>query len=417
MERQLVRKASAFLQESLIPEGRDARLLGGLHFADAVSKGIFLSGSAVYFTMVTGMSAGQVALGVSAAGASGFVASLLLGMVADRLGAARLLFLMLLLQAAGFLLYPLVGGFAFFLVLITSLGFVEYGGGPAFGSIIGSIAEQGDRVRIRAAMRSLFNVGFSLGSAITAVAILGGDTLIRSLPFATSALLLVAALMTLRLPAVGNTIRRPERLFGAIRDLRFMWVVVLSAPLALHGSIILVVLPLWIVTQSEAPAVLVPVLLIANTVLVVLTQVRMSGGADTVEGAADVARRSALWLAGGCVLIAGAAYFGSVTAAALICVAALLLTAAELRQSASAWGLSYGLAPEHSQAEYLGAFNLHVVAQNVVGPVVVVALLGTVGSWGWLLVAMVILGAGLLTPAAVRSAAFRRTTASDRGIN
>ncbi|MFW5420940.1 hypothetical protein J0910_30435 [Nocardiopsis sp. CNT-189] len=218
------------------------------------------------------------------------------------------------------------------------MGFVEYGGGPAFGSVIGSIAEQGDRVRIRAAMRSLFNVGFSPGSAITALAILGGDIPIRALPFATSALLLVAALMTLRLPAVGNAIRRPQRLFGAIRDLRFMRVVALSASAALHGSVILVALPLWIVTRSEAPDVLVPVLLIADTVFVVLAQVRMGGGTDTVEGAAGVARRSSFRLAGGCVLIAGASYLSSITAAVLICAAVLLLIVAEPRQSASAWG-------------------------------------------------------------------------------
>ncbi|MEH1097777.1 MFS transporter [Micromonospora sp. CPCC 205561] len=404
MRHKLARTAVGHLRESLVPEGRDARLLGALHFADAAGKGVFLSGSAIYFTSVTGLSATQVGIGLSAAGASGFVASLLLGVAADRVGARRLLFAMLVAQSVGFALYPLVGGAAAFYALVTAVGFAEYGGGPAFGSIVASLFEPKDRVRVRAVLRSLFNLGFSLGSGVTALAVLLGGPAVRALPLVTCALLAGSAALTLRLPAGGTVAGPSTRWFGAVRDVRFMRVVALSAPLALHASIILVALPLWIVTQTDAPPVLVPILLVSNTVLVVLLQVRASRGAETVLGAASVARRSGLWLAGGCLLAAVAGVLGSVSAALLICVAMLLLTVAELQQAASAWGLAHGLAPESSQAEYLGAFNLHGVAQNVFGPALLVAALGATGPWGWVIVAAVAAVAALLIPGAAAAA-------------
>jgi hypothetical protein len=120
-----------------------------------------------------------------------------------------------------------------------------------------------------------------------------------------------------------------------------------------------------------------------------------------VAGAALVARRAGLWLAAGCLVVALAARLNTVASVILICVAVLLLTLAELQQGASAWGLAHGLAPEHAQAEYFGAFNLYNVAQSVFGPALLVGLVGWAGAWGWVLVAVVGAAAGLLMPSVV----------------
>jgi hypothetical protein len=86
----------------------------------------------------------------------------------------------------------------------------------------------------------------------------------------------------------------------------------------------------------------------------------------------------------------------------------LLLTVAELQQSASGWGLAHGLAPDHAQGEYLGAFNLHIVAQGAIGPGLVSALTISFRSWGWAAVAALAVFASLLiVPAA--DVASRRT--------
>jgi MFS family permease len=389
------------VRESLVPHGRDARTLAALHLADAVGKGVFLSSSAVYFVTVKGFSAVEVGLGFSIAGATGFVASLVLGILADRVGPVRMLAAMLGLQAVGFFLYPAVHGVAAFYVLIAAIGFVEFGGGPAFAAIVGALFPPSQRVGVRAVLRSVFNVGFSVGSVLTGLAILGGPA--RLLPLITGALLAVSALVTLRLPPVPAAPRDAggTRMFSALRDVRFMSVAALSAPLALHAPALLVGLPLWIVTRTSAPPSLVSALLVGNTVIAILFQVRASRGASDVAGAALVARRAGLWLAAGCLVVALAARLNTVASVILICVAVLLLTLAELQQGASAWGLAHGLAPEHAQAEYFGAFNLYNVAQSVFGPALLVGLVGWAGAWGWVLVAVVGAAAGLLMPSVV----------------
>jgi hypothetical protein len=266
--------------------------------------------------------------------------------------------------------------------------------------VIGTLFAPDRRVHVRAVLRSVFNVGFSLGSLLAGLAILGGPA--RLLPFVTGALLAVSAVVTLRLPSIApapSGTRTP--LFTAVRDWRFMTVAGLSAPLALHAPALLVGLPLWIVTRTSAPAELVSALLVANTVIAVLFQVRASRGADTVAGAALVARRAGLWLAAGCLAVAVAARLNTVAAVSVIGGAVLLLTWAELQQGASAWGLAHGLAPEHAQAEYFGAFNLYNVAQSVFGPALLVGVVGFAGAWGWVLVAVV---AGLAMPKAASCA-------------
>jgi hypothetical protein len=392
-----------YVRENLVPDGRDARTLAALHLADAVGKGVFLSSSAVYFVTVKGFSAVEVGLGFSIAGATGFVASLVLGVLADRIGPVRMLASMLGLQALGFFLYPAVHSVAAFYVLIAAIGFVEFGGGPAFAGIVGALFPPSDRVRVRAVLRSVFNIGFSVGSVLTGLAILGGPA--RSLPLITGALLAVSALVTLRLPAIPPAPRGERtRMFSAVRDVRFMSVAALSAPLALHAPALLVGLPLWIVTRTSAPPSLVSALLVGNTVLAILFQVRASRGASDVAGAAVVARRAGFWLAGGCLVVALAAQLNTVTSVVFICVAVILLTLAELQQGASAWGLAHGLAPENAQAEYFGAFNLYNVAQSVFGPALLVGVVGWAGAWGWVLVALVGAAAGLVMPAAAAAA-------------
>ncbi|MBM0276013.1 MFS transporter [Micromonospora tarensis] len=164
-------------------------------------------------------------------------------------------------------------------------------------------------------------------------------------------------------------------------------------------------MPLWALNRTELPHFLIPLLLIVNTAFVILFQVRASRGADTVPGAGRLARRSGYWLAGGCAVLAVTALDDNVVLASVAIVAAvLILSVAEVMQAASGWGLAFGLAPEHAQGEYLGAFDLHVITQNIIGPAALSGLVIAFGFWGWLGIAVAALVASaLILPAAHRS--------------
>jgi MFS family permease len=382
----------ATLFSRVIPPDSLRRSLIAIRLAESIGKGVFISGSVVYFTLHVGLSAAQVGLGLSMAGLSALVSSVLFGIVADRMSRRRLLSFLFLALAVGFGLYTLVDSAAAFFALVVCVGFVEYGTSPTMSALMGTLVPPDERVRLKAMMRTVFNIGFSVGIGVASAAALSPDRLVV-IPLTTAVLMVVAATLVARLPegerkAIPGGLKR----FAAVRDLPFLGVIGVSAVLASHVTIVLVTLPLWALSRTSLPHFAVPLLLIVNTVFVILFQVRASKGAETVAGASQVARRSGYWLAGGCLVVALTALSDDVVLVTVALVAAvLILSTAEIMQSASAWGLGFGLAPEHAQGEYLGAFDLHVITQNIAGPAILSGVVVAFGLWGWLAIAAVVL--------------------------
>ncbi|MFF3216059.1 MFS transporter [Streptomyces sp. NPDC002886] len=390
-----------------------ARTLGALHFVDSLGGGLFMAGSAVYFVVVTGLPAAVVGLGLSLAGFSGFLSSVLLGRVADRMGARQLLTVLLVLLGAVYALYPLVDSAWSFYPVVITVGALEFGCGPAFGALIMDLVPEEQRVTARAALRSLFNVGFSFG-ALSAAGLIGlGGTALELLPLGNGLTFLLAAALVLRLPKseVRPSAGGASGRFRVLRDKPFLAVIGASSLLALHSAVLLVGIPLWIVKNTDLPRGVVPLVLVANTVLVVLCQVAAARGADTLDGAVGAARKAGVISVAACGALAVGGFTGSWGTGAIAVVAVLLFTAAELWQSASGFGLGFGLAPDEARGEYLGAFHLHVVVQATVGPGVVSFLVTTHDSVGWLAMGLVFLAGTAAIGPAVRSA--RRTTAKD----
>ncbi|MFF2624388.1 MFS transporter [Kitasatospora griseola] len=383
-----------------------ARTLALLHFLDSVGGGVFTSGSAVYFIVVAHLSAPQVGLGLSIAGLSGFVSSVLMGMAADRIGARRLLFLALLAIGVAYCFYPVVDSLPAFFAAVGVVGALEWGSGPLFHTLIAELVPESDRVSARAALRSVFNVGFSLGALMAAALIGIGGSAMQMLPLGNALSFLLAAGLVLRLPATPAPRTRTERAsrFRALKDTPFLGVIGASSLLALHGAVLVVGIPLWLVTSDKLPRSVIPVVFVLNTILVVLFQVKFAKGSETLGGSVRAARKAGLISVVACLAMA----IGNVTTAwvagGFALAAVLLVTFAELGQSASAFGLGFGLAPEAARGEYLGAFHLHVVVQATVGPAVVSFLVIHYGSYGWLTLCLVFLaGTAAIAPAVRRA--------------
>ena len=115
------------------------------------------------------------------------------------------------------------------------------------------------------------------------------------------------------------------------------------------------VIPLWLVQETDAPRVLLAWLFGTNTVLAVLLQVPASRGSETVNGALRAARISTGFMVLSCFVVMvthdtiglddhPAGVVGHVT-----------VTGAELFQSAGHWGLTSELSEPARRAEYQGA--------------------------------------------------------------
>ncbi|WP_236029270.1 MFS transporter [Paractinoplanes lichenicola] len=390
------------------------RVLAVMTLIDSIGTGVFLASNVIYFKHFVGLSAGEVSVGISAAGVAGLVAMGTMGPVADRFGHRRVFILLSLVQAAGYAGYVFVDGFLSFFALVTFMGFVDFGKSPAREALISSATGQGNRVGVRAVLRTMFNVGFSVGSGLSTLLLtFDGATAKYAFVLINAASFLVGAVVAMRLPAADPIPPKPGvKRLRALRNVPFLTATAITGVLSLHITLLMVVLPLWVLSRTAAPPAIVGVILIGNTIVTVLFQVRMTRGVETLRDGSGAAWRASVALAVSCALIGLAAGDRAWLSVALLLAGALALTVGEMVQAASRWAIGVGLAPEHAQAEYLGAFNMSIAGQSMLGPVFCTALVLGWGLTGWLVLAGILLLAGLATGPAVE-AAHRRLAGSE----
>ncbi|GHH79012.1 membrane protein [Streptomyces sulfonofaciens] len=402
------------------PRERAARIFLLVAFVDAAGRGLFLAGSALFYTQVIGLTNAQVGFGLSVAGLVGFVCAVPIGWLADRFGDVPVLVGMQVWRTAAFLVYPLVGDFRMFLVVACLVGAVEWAAMPIIQSVAGATAQHDGMVGAMAVVAVARNSAYAL-AALAATAIITWASpgvyvafvLFNALGFFVSGLLLLGLRLPRRAP-VRATARPTGAKWLPFKDPRFLLLSLTNGVLYAHMPILSVALPLWIVTRTDAPDALVGVVLTVNTVMAVLLQVRLSAGADDLGSAGRKQRLAGLALAAFCVLLAATRSVEGVVTTLLLLLAAVALTLGELWQSAGGWGISYGLAPKEQRTYYLSVYQLGANGATVVGPALLVTAVVDVGPVGWLGLAVLLAATGLLTPVLVRRAGHGATAVPTR---
>jgi MFS family permease len=404
----------ARLSLTAVAGNRAGAMLMAIGAVDSIGTALYLAGGALFFTRIVGLSTAQVGIGLSAGGLVGLAAQTPIGRLADRFGARRVLIIMNLGRAAGFTLYVFAGNFTEMVLIASVLGIGEQAMFPVYQAVVGEAAQAGGQVPLMARIRVVYNIGFTAGGALAGLGLSIGTRTAFDVMFLGNALTFVIAAAVLpyvplaRRPA-GDAAARPRgrvRLV-ALRDWPYLRVSALNSVLTLHISLLSIAIPLWAVQHTRAPDGLVGPLLIVNTLLAVVWQVRATRGTDTVPGAATALLRASLALAACCVLFALAPSLPGAGAAALLVAAVAVMTFGELYQSAGGWGLSFALAPEHSRAEYFAAFSLGTSVQYIAGPALVTLGVVDHGTAGWLVLAVAFLLAGALARPAAAAAGKR----------
>lgn len=388
----------------LVPPPGPIRVLAGSSLCRSVGHGILISVSVLFFIKSVGIPAQQVGLGLTIAAVLGMLASIPAGHAADVLGPRTTSVVFVGLQGAMIWGYALVAGFGSFVVAASLVVMFESASDASRGALVAGVVAGPERVRARAFIRSVNNVGVSLGAVAGGVA-LHYDTrpVYVGLLVAGGVLYLVAGLVYLVLPAVppaAKPVDGPR--WVVLRDRPFVAVALLSAVLVLNGGILTVALPIWIAQRTAAPVWVYSAVLLINTVMVVLFQVRVSRGAEDVPGGARALRRCGVLLAVCCVLFALAAGQPAWLAVAILAAGALAHVLGELLYAAGTWALSYELAPDHAQGQYQGMFGMTDQLGAALTPVIATAVVVGLGLPGWLLFGVVLLGAGLAVPPTAR---------------
>lgn len=217
------------------------------------------------------------------------------GRLADRFPLVRVIICTQLLRAAALLAllttddYPL-------LVLFSAVGALPDRATNVLTKLYAARIAGPDRIRYQAINRTTSNIGWTLGGLGAAAALAVGTTTAFHLLLVGDALsYLVMAALTLRCAepptpasriAASSTDPAPTaKPSSPWRDRGFLGFTAADSVFFLHDSILQVALPLWIVHATEAPVGLAPLLMVANSALVVIFQVPLSRFGATTEAA------------------------------------------------------------------------------------------------------------------------------------
>ncbi|WP_448808645.1 MFS transporter [Agromyces bauzanensis] len=419
----LIRRLAASVADPVL------RILVIATLISRVGRGVFLTVTVLYFTLIVGLAAHEVAVVLAAASAAGVLSSLAGGWLADRMSARRLLVVLSTLDGIGLICYVFAGDFVTALIIAVVVGAVEQAANSTRMAIIARAFDGEARVHARAVLRTVTNLSIAVGSGIGALALVAGTAdAYRWIIAGAGVMYLLGVTQLVRLPAsvdapsrplsppvttkTGSTDvaasarseRRALRAHSPWRDPRYLALTALSAIFGMQFGVSEVGVPLWIANETAAPEVLVAAVLILNTIIVVFFQVPLSRGTHDLRKAGRVSAWAAWLMVAACLAYASAAGLSVGFAIAVILVAALAHAFAEVLSQAGGWGLSFELADPLRAGTYQGVFGMGYSVGALAAPLVVTSTALTLGLGGWAILAAIFLASGLGTWAIARSA-------------
>lgn len=367
----------------------NVRILAFAMLIAAFGSGMFLAGSAIFFTKSVGLSPVSFGTGLSIASVVGLCATLPLGTLADWMGPKRLLIILHFVRATAFISLAFVGDAATFTILASIQAASQQGSTPILQALISQTTDDANRTSVMAMIRSIRNVGFSLGALAAAPLIATTDLWAnRGVMIGTGAAIGVAGALLLYMRQTRNGIEvRSASPFAGLRsvgDVRYLGLAGFNGILSLHMTMLTVGFPLWVASREDIGNWMASLVLTVNTVMVVGAQIWFARSATSNSGARRVLWLGAGSLAASCIAMAVAGMLSTTTAIIMLFVAVVIFTAGEMWQSAGSWELSFRLAPEKMRSSYLSVYALGIAAQDAVGPLLFVMLILPNGGLGWI---------------------------------
>jgi MFS family permease len=384
---------------SFLPREANQRRVLAASFVDALGTGLFLPLTVAYLSRVVGLSPIQIGLGLAIAGFAAVAAAPVSGALVDRYDARAVVLGCFSVSALGFLAYIAVDSFLSFVAVAVALQLASRMERPATAALVLGVACGPERVGSLAWQQTSRNLGYGVGALLAGLALLThGKSPFVVLLAANAASYVVAGALVWRLPAIRPAAREPGHRDGyraVLSDRPYVGLALLNVVVALHDSLLLVAMPLWILTRTSAPLAMTGLLFTLNTVLVVLLQVRTARRIAARRGISAGYRTAALAFVVACVAFALAAGASTQVAVVFLVMALAALTLGELENTAGEWFLSVEVGPHHLRGRYLGLFKTSMALQQAIGPLVVTAILVHWGRMGWIVLALALASAVL----------------------
>lgn len=403
---------------SLITQLRPPNVLAGRlaiqSLLFAVGDGAFYTASAVFFVQIVGLTAPQVGVGITVGLVASFLVAVPAGKLADRIGPQRMWVIGAAGTASMFLVWPFINDFAPFLAMSVVLEVVRTAGDSGRGAYVLDVVPRKQRVDSRAYMYAALNLGFTAGAGLGGIALAtNSDPVIRALPWLTAILLSANAYWISRLPRAEHQ-QRPQPMEeaieqaieeaveqtvtqtgappvpGALRNPGFLLTQFFAGIMGTNQVLLTIVIPLWLVTQTDAPPVLLAFLFGTNTVMCVLLPMATARTVRDLPTALRATRISGAFFVGSCVITLFTHDTVGWLTISLIWLGHLTVTGAELFLSAAGWLFESELSDPARRGEYQGASDLAGTLGYVGAPALYTYLALEWGSTGWLIIGAIV---------------------------
>jgi MFS family permease len=367
----------------------------------ALGEGTFMTGSAVFFTKIVGLSAAQVGLGLTFAGIAAFLAALPMGKLVDRFGPKKMWAVSAVGQAAMFAVWPFITDFKGYVAMAVGMEIIGALGNAAHGAYTIDALPPDERVKSRAYMYSALNVGFTLGSLCGGIALaFHSNTVLHALPWFTTMVFLVNAVAVTRLPRAAHDERGPQEKVkvagpGPLRNPGWLLTTFFGGVLWNNQVLLNIVIPLWLVQETDAPRVLLAFLFGTNTVMCIFLPMVAARGVKDVPTALKAVRLSSTFFVLSCLItLVTHDTVGWITIF-LVWLGHVTVTGAELYLSAASWSFEAELMDPRQRGAYQGAAELSGTLGRVWAPAVFTFLAMNWGAGGWLLIAATVVVASI----------------------
>jgi hypothetical protein len=333
------------------------------------------------------------------AGLIGLVAGVPTGDLADRYGPREVLRCAMAIQFLTTFSYIFIRNFAGFFIVVT-LDMLAMTASSAADGALSRRVGGAEATRFRASLRALANLGISFGSVGCGIAVqINTPASYRTLIITNALMFLVGVAVVNRLPHYEPLPKHESAArWEALSDKPFIAYAAVSGAMSMQFSVLMLLLPLWLVMHTHAPRWSVALFTLINTVLCVLFQVRVGRDVHTTRQGGAAMRRSGVIFLLSCAAFGLAAGLPGWAALLLLAAATAVHTYGELWYAASTFALDISLAPANAQGQYQGLVGIGFRAGQAAAPVILIGLCLSLGRAGWFGLGIAFALLGLLAP-------------------
>jgi hypothetical protein len=296
-----------------------------------------------------------------------------------------------------FSVWPLITDFTGYLAMAVGMEVIGALGQAAYGAYTIDVLPPDERVKSRAYMYSALNVGFTLGSLVGGVALAFHSlNVLHALPWFTATAFLVNAAAITRLPKAPHDERTAEDRKvkvagpGPLRNVGWLLTTFFSGVFWTNQVLLNVVIPLWLVQETDAPRVLLAFLFGTNTVMCIFLPMAAARGVTDVPTALRAVRISSTFFVLSCLITLVTHDTVGLATIVLVWLGHVTVTGAELYLSAASWSFEAELMDPRQRGAYQGAAGLSSTLGKVWAPAVYTFLAMNWGATGWLVIAGIV---------------------------